>query len=481
MQSGSLIHSSITGTERQLEQEEQQLSAQLAGFEQTINQAMTNRARLVSQLAENYMDPKVAGELSGRLNCVTTMLNQMQLAKSQRRTTLQGLLAQAKQRQSETMATLTTAKDEARAIDDSLAAKKNGARTLIEARDDWKTLSDKIQRRASEITAAQKAKTQAEAVLAGKRGGYEKNAFFKYLYRRPRPSLFPWIRWGDEWLAGRMNYPEQKARYERLLARPKLIDAIITSSRAEQSAWDCELQRITDEVENQFGVPQLRHILEQKNQTKETISRQISSLTGEINSLEGELQGIMTNDSEFERNLKKEIAGLLSQVSTDQLAAAAAQTQTDADDKLVAEIRQLEGLIASTKQSANTVQSQLIQKQTQVEGMHNLRRRFETENYETHRSQFSNSFDINSLLLGYLAGQVTDGHLWNQISAAQSWQREVMHQPPGFGSGSGSGSSWGDWGSSSSSSGGCSSSSSSSDWSSSGGAGGGGWSTTGGI
>src|SRR5262249_44171856 len=158
-----------------------ELSSQLAGFEQTINQAMASRARLVGQLAESYMDPQVAGNLGGRLSCVTTMLNQMHEAKSQRRTTVQNLLAQSKQRQSDPMTTLTTAKDEEKAVTDSLTAKQAEARVATEAREDWKGLAEKIQRRTTEIQAAQKAKARAEQVLTAKRGGYENNLGFKYL------------------------------------------------------------------------------------------------------------------------------------------------------------------------------------------------------------------------------------------------------------------------------------------------------------
>ena len=35
----------------------------------------------------------------------------------------------------------------------------------------------------------------------------------------------------DEWLAGRLDFKRQKARYDRLLARPKLLESLITASR----------------------------------------------------------------------------------------------------------------------------------------------------------------------------------------------------------------------------------------------------------
>lgn len=486
MLAGSSIYQSLRNTESQLDNEQGLLSSQLAGYEQTINQAMASRARLVGQLAESYMDPQVAGNLGGRLSCVTTMLNQMHLAKSQRRTVVQNLLAQAKQRQSETMTTLTTAKDEEKTVADSLATKQNEAKTSTEARDDWKALAEKIQRRTTEIQAAQKAKTQAEQVLTAKRNGYENNRSFKYLCKHTRPSLFPWIRAGDEWLANRMDFKAQKARYDRLLARPKLIENVIVAGRTEQAAWERQRQQISEDVQNQLGVPQLSHILEQKTKTKDAINRQISSLTNDINTLEAELQGIMKNDSDFERNLKQEIASLLGQISTDQLAAAAAQTETTEDDRIVAEIRTLEAQIEAAKKSANDAQSRLIDKQTQVAGLRNIRQRFENESYETQRSVFNNGFDINHLLTGFLAGQIAENIIWNSIDAAQAWRREERHyaqMPPNFGGGSGGG--WGNWGGGGSGGG--------SDFGSGGGGGGGGggssdsggggggWSTTGGI
>ena len=485
MQPGASVYQTICGTVGQLESEQVQLSSQLSACEQTINQAMTNRARLVSQLAENYMDPKVAANLGGRLSSVTSMLNQMQLAKSQRRTALQGLLSQAKQRQGETAASLTAAKNDEQSVADSLAAKLAEAKAQTEAREDWKALSDKIQRRMVELQAAEKAKAQAEKVLAAKRGGYENNRSFKYLCRRAHSSIFPWIRAGDEWLAGRMDFKNQKARYDRLLARPKLIDNLITASRAEQKAWEGQLQQISDAVQSQLGVPQLKHILEQKSQTRETIDRQARSLATDINTLDAELQGILKNDSPFERNMKSEIANLLNQVSSEQLAAAAAQTETPEDDRIVREIRVLEAQIATAKQSANAFQSQLSEKQTQLTGLHNIRQRFESENYETHRSVFTGGFDISHALMGFVAGQVTESILWGLINNAQSWRSEPRSGPmPSIfdGSGGGGGGSWGNWGGGGGG-GGFSGGGGSDFGSSSGGGGGGGgdWSTTGGV
>lgn len=482
MQTGASIYQSIRGTESQLESEQSQLSSQLSACEQTINQAMTSRARLVSQLADSYMDPQVAGHLGGRLSSVTTMLNQMQQAKSQRRTTLQGLLTQSKQRQAETVTALTAAKNDEQSVADALAAKQTEAKTLIEAREDWRTLTDKIQRRTVEIQAAEKAKTQAENVLAAKRRGYENNTCFKYLCRRTHPSLFPWIRMGDEWLASRMDFKSQKARFDRLLARPKLIDSLITASRAEQATWVAQLQQISEAVQNQLGIPQLKHILEQKTQTKEAVDRQARSLVTEINALDAELQGILKNDSTFERNLKNEIASLLSQVSTDQLAAAAAQTETTEDDRIVDEIRTLEAQIASAKQSANGFQAQLAEKQTQVAGLHSIRQRFESENYETHRSVFHSGFDINNALLGFVAGQMTESVMWNLLNGAQSWRQEprAYAQPPSI-LGGGGGSSWGNWGGFGGGGGGGGSDFGSGGGGGGGGGGDGGWSTTGGV
>ncbi len=490
MQSGASIYQSIRGTESQLESEQNQLSGQLAACEQVINQAMTSRARLVSQLAESYMDPTVAASLGGRLASVTTMLNQMQLAKSQRRTALQGLLAQAKQRLDDTTSALTAAKNDEHAVADCLAAKLAEARTQTEAREDWKLLTDKLQRRRVEIEAAEKARAQAEKVLAAKRGGYEGNISFKYLCRRTRPSIFPWIRAGDEWLANRVDFKNQKARYDRLLARPKLMESLIAGSRAEQATWEAQQQQIAETVENQLGVPQLKHILEQKTQTKAAIDRQAAAIATEITALDAELQAILKNDSPFERNLKGEIASLLGQVSTDQLAAAAAQTATSEDDRIVQEIRTLEVQMATAKQSANGWQAQLADKQTQVAALHNLRQRFENENYATRRSVFHGDLDINNLLLGFLAGQMAESAIWNVIDSAQSWRQEYRSggQPTAiFGGGDNN---WGNWGGGGGGGGGgmdfgSSSSSSSSDFGSSGGGGGGGsdggWSTTGGV
>ncbi len=488
MQTGASIYQSIRGTESQLESEQNQLSSQLAACEQVINQAMSSRARLVSQLADSYMDPAVAAGLGGRLASVTTMLNQMQLAKSQRRTALQGLLAQAKKRLDDTTAALTAAKNDEHAVADCLATKLAEARTQTEAREDWKLLADKVQRRRVEIEAAEKARAQAEKVLAAKRGGYEDNTCFKYLCRRTRPSIFPWIRAGDEWLANRVDFKNQKARYDRLIARPKLIDSLIAGSQAEQATWEAQLQQIAETVENQLGIPQLKHILEQKTQTKAATDRQASSVATEITALDAELQAILKNDSSFERHLKGEIAGLLSQVSTDQLAAAAAQTATTEDDRIVQEIRTLEIQMVTAKQSANGLQAQLADKQTQVAGLHNLRQRFENENYATRRSVFHSSLDMNNLLLGFLAGQMAESAIWNVIDSAQSWRREFRPAQSTTIFGGGGDNNWGNWGGGGSGGGGMdfgsSSSSSSSDFGSSGGGGGGsdgGWSTTGGV
>ncbi|HEX7654978.1 MAG TPA: hypothetical protein VF607_15825 [Verrucomicrobiae bacterium] len=441
MQTGPSIYRSLTNTELQVTNEQARLSSQLSTCEQTISQTMAKRAALVAQLAERYMDPQVAGNLGGELSRVTTMLNQMHLAKGQRRTALQELLAQTRQRHTETMTTFAAAQEEEKALNDALAAKQAEAQTQVTAREDWQALAVQIQRRATELQAAEKARTRAEQLLTAKRTGYEHNASFRYLYRRTRPSIFPWIRSGDEWLANRLDFKTQKARYERLLARPKQIENIIAGSRAEQNAWVAAQQQIADGVAAQLGIPQLDHIREQKAKTRENLQRQVESLAAEINQLAGEMQGLMQNDSVFERDLKQQIGALLNQFSTEQLAAAAAQTSTPEDDQIVSQIRMLEAQIASAKQAANGVQGELAQKQAQVAGLANIRRRFEAASYGSQRSLFGNGLNINQLLMGYLAGSMAEHVIWGLIDEAQSWRQEARHQ-----AGMNMGNNWGNWG-----------------------------------
>ncbi|HWH68722.1 MAG TPA: hypothetical protein VNT26_05020, partial [Candidatus Sulfotelmatobacter sp.] len=459
MKTGRSVYSEIKSQESAAEADINTLSEALSQTQFKIAKAGEKRTARIAELAALYMEAPTAAELGGRLTQITVMLNEMQAAKKERREVVETLFKATKARREELAQQLEEARRQERAATNEQAqATAEGDREAAQTAE-WKALEEAGHQTEAQLQKAQAAQERALKLLQEKRGAYESNAEFAYLSRRQWPqkqSLWPWIRLGDELLAGRLDFKAQWQRYQSLVMRPKVIGAVIEQGQQEQSQRRSAQQALVEVARQHHEVPKLEAIRQEREKVRLSLERQANALDQELQTLQGELKEILENRSGYESSLKQEIQSLLAKLNPEEMLRAAAQTRSSQDDPLAAEIQQLGQTIDQLKAQAKQLESDLAAAQEKANKINRLRRRFENEDYHDSSSEFRSGFDINSLLMGYVLGQQNESSLWKSLASAQSWRHDESVASPGFSSSSsfGSSSSSSSWSTSSSSGGG---------------------------
>ncbi|MDE2872667.1 MAG: hypothetical protein OXQ94_13385 [Gemmatimonadota bacterium] len=104
-----------------------------------------------------------------------------------------------------------------------------------------------------------------------------------------------------------------------------------------------------------------------------------------------------------------------------ELVAMARGTDDPRDDVLVAELGELDGRLSDLRARIAERRDERSELSSRLADMEDLRDRFEADDWNGRRSRFDDGLDVNALLLGFLAGRHTSGHVHGVLSRNQSF------------------------------------------------------------
>ena len=116
------------------------------------------------------------------------------------------------------------------------------------------------------------------------------------------------------------------------------------------------------------------------------------------------------------------------------------------DDILVARLADIDARLAEVGAELTQQRKQRARLAERLAGMEDLRHRFEDDDWNGRRSRFDDGLDMNALLIGYLAGSHSFGHVHRSLGRSHSFLPSHGGFSPGGGFGGGGFSSGGGFG-----------------------------------
>ncbi len=293
----------------------------------------------------------------------------------------------------------------------------------LQAMPRWQGLFAEVQRLEARVAASEKRHEAAEREQADKLPAYERDPLFAYLARRGFGTAGAAgnavTRSLDRWVAGVMQYADARAKYDFLKALPDHAAEALAEDREALAVAAPPLNRLESEVVDRTG---LTPVLERGNRLyaeREDARRALREAETTLRDLTSEFAALHDERGSYYESAIDGLEAYLDGRTPDELAALARASGDPRDDLLVANLHAVDNELAELRADLATRKEERDQIADRLAGLEDLRDQFEAEDWNGRRSRFDDRLDINALLLGYLAGSHSHGHVHRALGRSQ--------------------------------------------------------------
>lgn len=274
--------------------------------------------------------------------------------------------------------------------------------------------------------ADQRAADSARVECRQKTEAFNQSRSFQHLLEREygtpnyRGSLF--FAWGDRWLAGKINFTESKRNYETLMRLPEHSVEVAAASTVARDDARAMVKSIFNQLETASGVSGATigyRAAQDKKAKHESLITRIESKMGEFTGRSDDLYVEM----------KERIKRVVLNMSPDQIRILVSATRGVDDDAAQ------ENLVeAKRKCESLRLDQQVASANYDAACTHHLRskeliRYFERQGYDGQRRIYDSGFDVNSMMTGYVLGQLNQSSLDSAIRSSSIVEPEPYTPP----------------------------------------------------
>lgn len=436
--SGSSVHKKIKKKVREVESQSEDLASQLYNVEQNLTNLTTERENCYGSLAVHYLPELDAQAVQVTLREVRGEVEKVFREKQERRSALEKLMKENRDRNHKLEETIdaTTAQIEQQA--------QERDKTIELISGDLQKNTNYIQRdegaKKAEVRLQQYKKRveEVEGEANKKLPAFEQNKIFSYLLRVGYGTT-QYSRQGlrkrlDSWVAEKVNFDENKKCYDFLKSMPEMMKQEVARRQEELDEVVLEMKGIESDVEKQHGLPkivaQAEKLMSQRQALIEQDKKQDEQYATYVNE-RGEIDG---KKDPYHIQAVQQIKGFLQGEQIADLKSRARQTKGTEDDKIVDRIDSIDVEVRELKDKAKCVRLERDTISKRLDELRGVEKRFRSKDYEGSYSYFSDGFDVNTLLIGYMIGKMTSSDINKQIDSSQHTRTPSYHSSSDYSS-----------------------------------------------
>ncbi len=423
MHTGEDIHDSmisrIRKVRRQLDREEQRIDA----LQEKLAEAGERRCTTLRALAELHLPGMTEEAIGGTLAEMEADIRAIFDEKKDRLAEVERLIPEHRGAVAEAEAALATVTQSLNETGKERARLAHIVFEELQAMSRWQSLFAQVQRLEARVAASEKRHEAAQREQADKVPAYERDPLFAYLARRRFGTAGAAgnaiTRGLDRWVAGVMQYADARAKYDFLMALPDHAAAALAEDRAALAAATPPLTRLEGEVVDRNGLTPVLERGDRLYAQREDARRALREAETTLRDLTSEFAALHDERGSYYESAIDGLEEYLDGRKPDELAAMARASGDPRDDLLVAELPTIDDRLAELRADLATRNAERDRIADRLAGLEDLRDQFETEDWNGRRSRFDDGLDINALLLGYLAGSHSHGHVHRALGRSQ--------------------------------------------------------------
>ncbi len=439
MHSGREVHKRICGRIDEFRDRLDDAESRIEELQEELAEMGERRCRTMRGLAEFHLPEMSEEAVAGTLRAMQGRIRGIFEAKRDRLRKVEGMIPEeraAVHRAEEALEKVT------RALNETGRERARLAHLVFEelqgmAR--WRRLFEQARRLEARVAASERRLEAARREREGKLPPYDRDPLFSYLVRRRHGTANPagnaLTRLLDRRVAALVGYEDARASYDLLRALPGHAESALEEDRAALSAAAPPLARLEEEVIARKGMTPVLERGERLYAERDEARRSLRDAEARLRERTTELAALHDERGSWYESaidgLEEHLAGRTLQ----ELATMARATGDPRDDALVAELREIESRLTGLRTALAKRKGERDRVAERLAGLERLRDDFEANDWNGHRSQFNRSLDVNALLLGYLAGSHSSGHVQRALGRHQSFQPAVneIHAALGVG------------------------------------------------
>ncbi len=419
MKSGKTVLNTITSTRNSLANQVCAIDGQISATEREIGRQNEIRSNAITRLAEMFADN--GGELAKQFKTINTRVQSLFDEKTKRREALNKELADLEKNDVMLAGLIKNAKESVGESEDKIIEIRAGIAIALKDNVEYHKLQAEIVS-LKELIAKDDARLQSLiADCNNRRTEYLADIYFSYLndlkYGTPdyKPGLFPKM---DKWLARVSHYNENAKKYELLGLIPDRVSGANEKRRVTVAQKIEARDRISDVVEKESGLVEQQAFLKAKKADVEKVMAALERNNKSQAQLRKEKEQLDSGNDPFQRKAKEELKALFNSTSIAQLRQQAEITHTQEDDGLVDILEHAEKAINEQRHAAKDLIKQRKPLEEQLTKIKEAEYRFSHSGYDDTHSRFNDSLDVNGLLLGYMAGSITQSAFDRTLTSA---------------------------------------------------------------
>jgi uncharacterized membrane protein YgcG len=441
-QKGSHLKDSISSITSGLSSQISQIDNQISSTEKVISRQNKIREDVLVKLAEFWLQD--GGKLAAQFHDINGRVQRIFDEKSERRKEVNEQLERLVAQEVTIQAKIAESEQEVASYERTVGALQNAINRELGESPEFIAIDKEVDTLIAIIAKDSERLRSLEDECAMKRGTFESDPLFVYLNERSygtdayAPS---WFKRPDAWLARVTSYADNVKRYDilgeitpRVRAANQERSGVLAIKTKLRTAW-------VTKVESKHGLKAAEMQLEVAKTTKSTRVTQLQSNQSAQSTLRTEKANIDGHKDPFQQRAKSELKTFFGSESVEQLRERAHKTECASDDRLVSDLEQAELEVNSQRKKAKQLIAERGALEAQLTKAKAFASRFSREDYDSRNARFDSSVDINSLLLGYMAGSITESRAFQTLDSGHSVYREPTRSYSSYSSSS-SGSSY---------------------------------------
>jgi len=415
------INDHVLQAQSQIENADREMS----NLTSRLSRLRIEEAEQFRQLARLRLDEMTANHLAARLDkvhyAVPAFIDQHKQALAELENRLEQV-NQSQQKLEQQRDSRIDARDKAVA---ALQRQLEKSKEKLEQDEGYRLQKEKALRAAEVSRRADEKASQSEADLASKGKPYQEDSIFMYLWQRrymtPDYRANRIIRSLDDWVAGLIDFRENRADYHMLNELPLRLrehaDLAAQEARRQQQA----LQALERQTAESDGVDTLQTALEK-------VETQLQQDNDEIETHENRYQELLRQKADFaageDKYTQKALEVLVAELEredTIELYRQAQATPRPEDDVIVIQLHKLQQEQQETNKRLSELKADRQQQHRALEELTKLRSNFRRSNYDAGHSNFPSNLGLGILLGEMLRGGRSSGSAWDRIADSQTW------------------------------------------------------------
>lgn len=328
------------------------VSAEAAGLQSRLLEAVERRGAAVSQLAQHYLPALDEGTVGNVFRELRAELEALQARRLARIEELRRGIAKADAEQAGLDAELAklNAELEALVVERTDVETKLAERLAADA--EFQDLSRGVADAETRLELDEARAAELEREAKDKLPAYENSRLFRYLderrYGTPDYTSRDFVRRMDRLVADVIDWPRTKAGWDFLRSAPELVAAEVERRRMEFTVRMAALQKHERLAAEQLGLPPIEARGDALGERRDTLLARIETSNAGERALREELARAESANGEHHAEAIKRLRTFLDEAGSGTLTAHAQNTADPIDDRLVAGLdaatRELDGL-----------------------------------------------------------------------------------------------------------------------------------------